>query len=855
MSAGAKLPTTLPEWEGALVDRFLRIGECGDASPIRSFEVTGDTLASAFPRAGANAGAAEEAFRISIRSDRHVFEAFRSGSPHMASTSRPNCFAYLCASLLIDTLLDGDYSDKGEYRERLRTWLGTSLTMMQLPGIASMWRDLAGWLDARVAAGDPFRSLVLPDPRTWTQIGYTRRLSFPTRSDVRFLERALANFPRGASDPPGLIRAIEAAIGRDGASWGLESAFGEFRDAFRQGGASTSHRFWRLVLRASEARPGADAPIVGTTLDIEFDEDGRPGVRLDGSPMPSLGAAMRATPIARSANLASATQRGAVFFRQTGMARWTAEAEPSPGRARVGLAPTHATIARGLAAEFTPSGDWLLSAEALAQSTVDDLLSRLRLTRLRRERLIDVAVEGGVHTGSGMLGRRRFLPRVAAAGRRSAIRTLPGRNGLPPPARCVEGQIVAEADLDGTYELSVSSSRAADGAEWTRRIRFSPDATPHRDLGEAAERDAIMAEWVEAVTPETGRHRAREAAVVAEPSFIPEGWDEEPSGISDLLEAIYAAGRSGLGDAEMIDLVSRAGAPAPPWDVLRAVQESGFATARRRARWRGRAWTLEPPRLVAVAGATLLEGAICSALQEEFRQVAAAAGGIPFRRRPLSDWSPPVVGATGLDPEAVSIALGWPIVAAPELRASQGRLEISDLSAVDHVPASSWDWDLRRFVTSGARPADVTITRWVHPGGRDHDQFRVRSSAGETRHATRAAAILEGHASAGIPLFEVRDRLVARTAAEGAFPVEVARRLRTFALSGAGPLTGGGYAYPFEAAALAALDAALPGLVANLPRPVRDLPDDANLRAAISRARRDGGRTRLRRGPHGVLAA
>ncbi|MEG8038748.1 hypothetical protein QP166_05070 [Sphingomonas sp. LR60] len=551
--SGDALPTTLAAWERALVDHFLRLGECGDASPLRSFEITGETLAAVFPDAAATAGQAEEAFRTAVRTDPRVFDAFRSGTPRIAGTTRPECFAYLCASLLIDTLLDGAYSGQGQFRERLKIWLGTSRTMMQLPGIASMWHDLEHWLEARLAAGEPFRRLVLPDPRSWTQIGHTRRLSFPTRSDVRFLEKALANFPRGASDPPGLIRAIEAAIARDGASWGMESAFAEFRDAFRGGGASTGHRFWRLVLRAANNRSAGDGPN-DVSLRIEFDEDGRAGLRLDGSPVVTLAAAMRAIPVVRSGNLAAAAQRGVVFFRQTGMASWAAESDPPPGRVHVGVAPTHAAVARGTNAAFAPNGDWLLTAAPVPPGTVDDLLARLQLSRLRRERLIDVSVEGGVSTGSGMLGRRRFLPRIVAAGRASAVREVVERGLSPPSARCDGGQIAADADLDGSYELSVSSGTSGDAPEWTRRVRFYRDAAPHGELGRAAERGPAVAEWlVDQVEGE---------GALPSPSVLPPiVWEGGLCGVGDLLEAVYASGRSGLGDAEIIDLVSRAGAP------------------------------------------------------------------------------------------------------------------------------------------------------------------------------------------------------------------------------------------------------------------------------------------------------
>ena len=848
MSAHA-LPTTLAAWERGLVDRFLRASDSGDASPLRCFEITGETLATVFPDADATAEEAEEAFRNAVRADPQVFHAFRAGTPRLPGTSTPECFGYLCASLLILTLLDGTYLGQGQFRDRLRIWLGTSRTMMQLTGIARMWHDLKHWLDDRVAAGEPFRTLVLPDPRTWTQIGHTRRLSFPTRADVRFLEKAWMNFPRGAFDPPGFIRSIDAAIERDGASWGMESAFAEFRDAFRGGGASTEHRFWRLVLKAEPARAvGYEAS--RAQVEIEFDQDGRPGFSVDGIPSPTLASAMRAPLVARSANLGSATQRGIVFFRQAGMARWVAEAEPPPGAVYIGVAPALAAFTRGTAADFSPSGDWLFTGKALRPGAVDDLLARFRLSRLRRERLIDVSVEGGVNTDGGMLGRRRFLPRIVAAGRATAIRGVAERGIAPPQARSLEGQIAAEAHLDGSYELSVYTEGAGDAPEWRRRVRFLRDAVPHSDTGGAAEKDQLIWEWIEdggAAHETVGQHSA---------PAVPEGWDEEQSGIADLLEAVYAAGRSGLDDADLIDLVSRAGAPAPVWDVLRSIQEAGFVVARRRARWRGRSWTLEPPTLTSTFGCTLLEGATCAALQEEFRQVAAVVGGAPFRGGTPSAWSPPIVGAANVEPSVIADMLGWPVRATTCAWATgASALERSQLLATDHVPVSSWDWVRRRFVTGSVALGDVSITRWAHPGGRDHDQYRVRWPGGEARHATRNAAILQGHLVGVIPLFTFEEGVLVRTAAEGALPVEIARRLRATTIRASGPCADGGYAYPADAANVLGLDRAFPGCIAGLPARPAALQGRLGPAAALASARRDGGRTRPRWRDGGICAA
>jgi hypothetical protein len=169
------------------------------------------------------------------------------------------------------------------------------------------------------------------------------------------------------------------------------------------------------------------------------------------------------------------------------------------------------------------------------------------------------------------------------------------------------------------------------------------------------------------------------------------------------------------------------------------------------------------------------------------------------------------------------------------------------------VPPVSWDWERRRFVVGPVACAEVSITRWAHPGGRDHDQYRVRWSGGTTCHSTRTAAILQGHVVAAVPLFALQDGKLVRTAAEGALPVEVARRLLGVTLRAAEALGGGGYVYPVDRDTLLALAAVLPGCIAGLPmcRPAAT----SNRNGTAARARRDGGRTRPRWGNGGVRAA
>lgn len=837
LSGKAPLPTTLAAWERGLVDRFLKIGDGGDSTPIRSFEITANSLASVFPEAQATAEEAEASFREAVRADRYTYRALRDGRPYPMNTDVPNCFGYLCASLLIDTLLDGAYSGQGQFRDRLRIWLGASQKMMQLSGIASMWRDLAHWLDKRVAADGNFRRLILPDPRNWRQIGHTRRLSFPTRTDLRFLERVLASFARGSSDAPGLIRAIEAAIERHSVSWGMEMAFAEFRDAFRGGGALVGHRFWQLVLRAELALPTRPLSIV-VALQIEFDEDGWPEFHLDNARVPNLASAMAAPTVNRSANLGVAAQRGVVFFRQSGMARWTAESDPPPGQVRLAVAPAYASIARGVAVEFEQSGSWLITKTPINARTTDDILTRLRLGRLRRERLIDVVLEGAVHSGGGLLGRPKFLPRVEVVNRKVIVRQISEDDTKPATVHCTDGALVASTPLHGRYEILVRSDQNEQETEWSKRVQFFQDARPHPERAYVAERETPISEWA------TSERNGIACVEIANPT-----WAMPAPGISDLLEAIYASGRSGLSDAEVLDLIYRAGASGVVWETLRSIQEAGFLRARQRSRWRGRVWTLEPPHLVPNGKGVILAGAACALLQEEFREVTTAAGGTPFRSVPRSIWSPPVVGAINVHAGQIASVLGWEVAdaqAAPTLTIEQ--FEISPLLAENHVLASSWDWDRRRFSTQIVAPSDVTITRWVHPGGRDHDQYRVVSPFGETRHATRVAAILKGHVAASVAMFQVNGDALVRTANEGALPVEIAQWLRRHAGEGGGPTAEGSYIYPLGGVSVLALAKALPNCIAGIPLDAEQFNHDPMETAGseIIRARRSGGRVRLR---------
>ena len=108
----------------------------------------------------------------------------------------------------------------------------------------------------------------------------------------------------------------------------------------------------------------------------------------------------------------------------------------------------------------------------------------------------------------------------------------------------------------------------------------------------------------------------------------------------------------------------------------------------------------------------------------------------------------------------------------------------------------------------------MTLTRLVHPGGRDHDLYRVVGKRTRT-FTSRYSAILDAHAQAGTPMFELIDGEVRRVTLEGALPTEIARALRGLATRNGGACLQG-WAYHVGLRDEAWLARLLPGLISGI---------------------------------------
>lgn len=806
MGVATSIPTTLHDWERTLSIALLRAVD-GDIDPIRSFEITPETLALHCGLGPEHAEEAEAAFRTALRSDPDLSWCLQHGTKKVHGRDVPNCLAMLALSLLVDSLLDGVYKDKGQFRVKLSEWLGIDRSFTVLRGISIMWEELVAWLDGRIAEGAPFRRLILPKiPITWTHIGYTRYLSFPTRRDVRLLVKQIERMPRAGFDPVSLVVQLEPEIRASSTSHGMKVAFDDFKSALRSGAASIDHRFWRLVLRARE-ECGHAAPSLATLV-MEYDEDGGRRYRVDkvadgvSAMQVSLGNAVASPSVTESSNLGPAVRRGAIFFRSSGMASWTAVGEPPPGNGpfHIGIASRHAHRAAGAIVDFVASSTWLVSKESVSIGAVNDVLRRLGI-RDAGQTVRSIGLVDGIRVGTAWLGQPRYLPYLEGASGKIEITALDDGAGVH--LVWSNGDLRSDTPVDGRFVLSDGDAR------WSRRATFISVADVHSAKEGAAYAIPLQRECRSVRGRVTNR-------TVAEAR----GWDATIDPNQDVIEALYASSRSGIAEGEAVTIIGRAHGHRG-WDVLRSLQEAEFFDARPRERWKGRVFTLRRPALtrlqIGSTNGVVVSGAMPARLEADFRTTVELQGGNAFRHRVEDALAPPILGATDVDADRLASVLGWPIVepvADPD-GAAIARLIETDVRGLDYIANSVWDWSLKRFRVGTTAVGKVTLTRLVHPEGRDHDIYRVDGGLTRSFHS-RHAAILAAHAQAKVPLFQYSSGRIQRIALEGALPLEISAALRQRALMNAGA-TSVGWSYVVSVADARWLNNLLPGLIDGVP--------------------------------------
>lgn len=836
------IPVTIDAWESALVRYFLAVPPSGDASDIFTLEVSAATLALACGVDVSYAIQTEQAFRNAmLRDEIYLLQALKQGSYRVPTADVPNCFAPLAMTLLIDSLLDGDSYENNQFRAKLASWLGVDRTFNDLSGVKLMWEELRDWLDAQASAGRPFRRLVLPaHPKNWVHIGYTRRLSFPNRADVRAVERILASTPQSdLANPTAIINAFWNCSHQFSLSIGLKEAFSDFQQAYySQRRALADHRFWVLIHEIRTAHV-AESPLYAQ-LEIAptIDDEREFRVAVQGGDntrsYQTLPGALADQIVSSSSNLSVGVSRGLLFFTQVGMGRWSAESDLGKCRGRV-LVACHFKVGELVTnwlGKVVRYDQWRLTAEPV---DVDLLAAKLLMCGIEANGagLFRAAASDGIRVNGAWLGLPGFLPLIKSDTSELCILADSGAASLHMTG-CHDLRLAAESPATGLCVIEPKTDASERGPHWRLKLQFADRAAPHYELRGARRNQPLLADW-------SSVHAAHARCVV--PDVLE--WRRANDALEWLLEAVYASGASGWDECDLVDLLKRADtkAAASPWRILKMLHDGGVIQPRLRRGWKGRVWTLSTPRIVVLdssAGQVVFaEGAFCTQMLEAFITAAQGMGATPFRLCGEARWSVPVMGAVGADPEKLAAILKWEYAGHPDAPIHAPlALVLTERHADHYLPSAVWCWRSRRFVKSVANDEAVQLILLVHPAGTDHDVYRLEAKGARTHFLSRCAAVVAAHGVAAVPLFEFDGQRLKSTGQEGGLPDALSAALRRRRFMNGG-FSDGAYCYPATVEDARWLALLMPGCIAGLEADNALAPG-----AVLARVRRTNGAVR-----------
>ncbi|MGK4448174.1 hypothetical protein [Yersinia enterocolitica] len=836
-------PVTLEDWESKLVDYFLRFSIDGDAQDIRWFEVTPSTLAAAFADSDIGTDELEGAFQACMSRIPDLPQRLERGMMERSNDKSPGYFTYLVMTLLISSQFDAQ-EESNDFRLKLQNWLRTEHSYQNLAGVNAMWQALAEWLEQRIRKGESYRRLNLPEiPASWSHIGYTLRLAFPRKADLRLMNSVLTSHPQAISSPRLLIEYFQSAFQKENASHALKQAFGEFKDAWFSGRRTLADMpFWRLRQRAMELFADIDMHKAIIDMRVDFDNTRCYSSSTDKSDdsvfAPSLSEALTSVAAGSSENLGKAVESGLLFFYQLSHGRWRVIAAPdtfSP-HFHIALSCKHSIRISKYLKSTIIEDDWLLTTHPQSRHLAMDIFRVLKASSgSQDEQIFSPQLYDGIRVPGGWLGLPSFLPSIESDALNYRIYPS-GESHAKINVDKANGSLMSGMPLNGEFIIEPELERGQITPSWRRRVRFFDRAVPHPSLGESARyRLERLTDCVTSQLKKTIFH-----------ANVPLVMEEGDVRCEHLLEAVYANGASGWEEIELVALLNRIANGVSVWHLIRCLHDAGLIEPRLREAWKGRVWTLVKPSLHHIRNGennvVVVEGATCLSLVDDFQKAVLGLGGKCFRRGGISVWSPPVLGAEIEDPVALSRLMGWPLVDA-QLTSDITSLAFTSIThtAELHIQAAVRDWHLGCFLPhTDSNNETALLTRYVHPGGRDHDLYRVVSPRQTEFYLSRTAAIIIASVNAHRPTFRriVENRFIC-IADDCGLPDALATALRRSLLRNGGP-TEDGYVYPLNDVSFRWLNRLLPGCFFPLPS-----DDDYDVNHLVSVARHSGGKIRL----------
>jgi len=799
----------------------------------------------------------------------------------------PGFLRYLILSCAVVARADSNAETK-DFRRNLAAALGPGACFGRLDALPDLWARLVKWCAHRRSLGEPVREISLPELRQWEHIGkhvgLTQFMTFPAWRDLKHL-RSVAGHDTALQqivDPFEAARRLPQLIESDsGFTEAMRKAGEEYRRLYEAHASMLHvHRFWKAVrgiLNTTaprsprpkyephiEMRFALDLDDTEMALSVIDAESGLPSEREESRLTESPDRAVAMLPqwfrgngfVATSSPLVRLVLEDAVPFFEERFGVWVADfRRPDHPRRCIVL---YSNRGGGAIRKIAPLSKWIgercgISAVLTplqVQQVFSELGKLVGIEGARRSRNADVRVSGGFKTGSAYLGRASLLPRVAAPdGGGLTMEAVRGDTVAVALEKSPAGdyRIVAGASLSGTYRLRYEE-RVLEGVDplvCEKTVMFVAEALEHTEL-----RRPDPQRWISS----REMSEDRQPTLPLEPSKACDReqllQDEALSArFDDFLEAVYASGRSGWSEIELIETMREVlGSDRPsPWDVLRSLEESAWLTPAQAVAWRARRWWLQPPTLLVgdspEPAHVVLRGSASAAVRRRFVTTAGTLGATVVVRAGVGPCSPRTLIAAGVPARRLGEELGWPLVTAPKWPSAPAPeswlSEVCDPSS--HRLVARWDWNRGGFVAADSLPSDgVQLGRFVRARGDRCDIFSVTDgvASGVLTGASRVVAIAEAYRRTRIPFLVRHDDLLLRLPTDGHLPLPVARSTVVRMSRTSGPVRSSGrwaYAYPTDDWCVAAICRVLGAAFVSMATTIA--PANLSVAEAVGRSR------------------
>lgn len=753
----------------------------------------------------------------------------------------PGFFRFLVMTCAIVATADGNDRTQ-EFGENLALAFDSPNLFTNRAALPGLWARLQSWCNRQREGGVPLRKVVLPEPGAGKHLGLTNAISFPGWRDVNRLRSLLERRSHYVtiSNPIAAAKLLCPRIKNDSKfSASMQLASDEYEKLyFAKASLLELHRFW-LALRHALQLDGTPRRVNSSfpRLELRFcshvedaelqvtviDAKGVPlsDKRLEGCADDVLRLlrqwlAQHALSAA-GASLCATVDGGLIPFLEERFGLWVSKLSPPelPMRCMLLVSKKKSDFAREWRIEATPIGEeWMLVGPLPVRETLS-VYQYLGYTNGEFTTSLPQAllVSGGYKTAAGLLGRVSLLPSIIVKG--PGVPSLKGAASDRNEPSLTKNEspywrITATCPLEGPYTVLLEEDilPGAEPLAVEKTLSFFPDALEHVGLPHIDD-----THWKAA--PETCKHEFASLPTVALSAPGDDMTDPRAGVVAqfdDFLEAVYAGGRSGWAEQDLISAMREILGPSTPspWDIVRGLTECGWLLETSNLQWRARRWWLCPPlilriRLADGSEALLLRGSAPAVVRRRFAETVFAAGCTVDTRRGVGDYSALSLLATGPRLQAVVDELGWTvrdaIVATFPPAPHCWPMETVDESR--HRPVAKWAWERGAFdkrLTSA--PDVVAIERFRRERGDREDLFVVCGNGIATRFVTasRVIAISEAYRRMSAPLFEHKQSLLVRIPKEGHLVQALASEAITRACRNSGPtLIDGRWAYAYPA--------------------------------------------------------